>query len=514
MRLLTALIALGIVAGGSCANDPPPPPRPGLDSASQVFAVYLGGSGYDSIRDLTADAEGNVYVTGGTTSTDFPETAGAHGQRPAGKPETAEVELFDVFVMKLDPAGQVVWSTVIGGPNYDRAYAIEVDERGSVYVGGRAGAGFPVTPGAAQTAFMGGREAPFYGNQDGFVMKLAPDGSRIEWATYFGAGDPQIVRDLAVDRAGNVYIASGHSAGGRYPPGVAETFVNEPKGAQDAVIAKLRPDGGKVLWSRYAGGADDDFGNGSVRLNADGVPHLLFTTRSSGIATAGAADTTYGGDEDMSISRVDPDTGAEVWTTYLGGSANESTETHEFAGIDAAGQVYVSGPTKSRDFPTTAGTFSQTFSSGEADSNDVFVAKISSDGRTLVAATYVGGRGFDRTEGAAVDADGNVFLTGVTSSRDFPVTAEAVQGVRAGGERDMFVLKLTPDLRLAYASFAGGGGFDGGRAAAVDSRGDFYIGGETNSGDWPGARVDARARRNSAAVVARYHFTPTSRAPR
>jgi hypothetical protein len=446
-----------------------------------------------------------VYVTGGTTSRDFPVTPGAYvAPRSGGRAESAEVDRFDVFVAKLGPDGRLVWSTLIGGPNYDRAYAIEVDDRGSVYVAGRAGAGFPITRRAAQPRFMGGVEAPFYGHQDGFVLKLAPDGSRIEWATYFGTADPEIVRDIAVDGAGNIYLASGRRDGS-YPPGVAEAFVNSPRGSHDAIVAKLQPDGAKLLWARYVGGSGMEHGNGSVRVDAHGVPYLLFTSQSSGIGTPGAADTTYAGNEDMCVSRFDPATGAEVWTTYIGGAGNESTETHEFAGIDAAGNVYVSGPTTSRDFPTTPGAFSRTYTEGERDSNDVFVAKISADGSRLLAGTYLGAQGFDRTEGAAVDSAGNVYLTGVTSSRNFPVTAGALRTVR-GGENEAFVVKLSPDLRLRYASYAGGSGREWGRAAAVDANGDFYIGGETTSRDWQGAARGPRAR-DGAAVVARYRFT-------
>ena len=476
-----------------------------------VFSTYVGGSLYDSIRDVTTDTQGNVYITGGTTSPNFPVTAGAYQTKHnPGSPDNSRIDPFDVFVVKLNPSGKVLWSTFIGGPNYDRAYAIKVDKQGYVYVAGRAGRGFPVTQGAFQTTFMGGQEAPFYGPQDGFVLKLTPDGSQLVWSSYFGASsDPSIVRDIAMDQNGDVYLASGYKSGGTYPPGVAKAFVNTPRGGDDAVIAKIQHDGAKVLWARYVGGSGTEHGNGSVRVNGAGSPHLLFTTQSSGIATPGAWDTTYGGNEDMFVAKFDPLTGALIWGTYIGGSKNESTETHEFAGFDAQGNLYVTGPTKSTDFPTTPGAFSRTFSSGAADSNEIFVVKVSADGSKLLAGTYIGGNGWDRSEGSAVDADGNVYLTGVTSSSNFPITPGAVQTMLRG-ENDAFVVKLSPDLsQLLYSSYFGGSNRDQGRGASVDASGNFYLGGETESTDWPTRNAFQATYRggNGDAVLAKFKLT-------
>ena len=475
-----------------------------------VFSTYVGGSLYDSIRDVTTDAQGNVYITGGTTSPNFPVTKGAYQTKHnPGSPENSRIDPFDVFVVKLNPSGKVLWSTFIGGPNYDRAYAIKVDKQGYVYVAGRAGRGFSVTQGAFQTTFMGGQGAPFYGPQDGFVLKLTPDGSQLVWSSYFGASsDTSIVRDIDLDENGNVYLASGYKSGGTYPPGVAKAFVNTPRGGDDAVIAKIQHDGAKVLWARYVGGSGTDHGNGSVRVNGAGSPHLLFTTQSNGIATPGAWDTTYGGDEDMLVAKFDPLTGALIWGTYIGGSKNESTETHEFAGFDAQGNLYITGPTESIDFPTTPGAFSRTFSSGAADSNEIFAVKISADGSKLLAGTYIGGNGWDRSEGSAVDADGNLYFTGTTTSTNFPVTANAWQK-KLNGERDAIVVKLAADFsQLIYATYLGGSGVEYGRAATVDEQGNFYLAGETNSVDWPTHAAFQKAYgSNGDAIVAKFRLT-------
>jgi len=236
-----------------------------------VFSTYLGGARDDGARDVAVDRQGYVYVTGGTGSGDFPVTPGAYQTKfNPGIPESSRVRPSDVFVTKLSPSGAIVWSTLIGGPNHDRAYAIAVDADGYVYVAGRAGRGFPVTPGALQTSFMGGQEAAFYGGQDGFVCKLKPDGAALVYCTYFGTSDFSIIRDVAVDQHGDIYIASAHSSGA-FPASIARAFNNRPHGGQDAVVAKLKGDGSGVLWATYLGGSGEEGNQNSIRLDAAGI---------------------------------------------------------------------------------------------------------------------------------------------------------------------------------------------------------------------------------------------------
>jgi hypothetical protein len=446
------------------------------------FSGYLGGIDFEHIRDVTTDAAGNIYVTGGTNSPDFPVTGGAfQTTHNPGTPDDPAILLYDVFVTKLDPDGNIIWSTFLGGRNYDRAYGIEVDEAGHVYVSGRAGNGFPVTPGAFQTAFQGGQAAAFYGPQDGFVAKLSPDGSALEWASYFGTNDPRIVRDLAVDTAGNVYLASGYSSGS-FTSSVAGQFLNGPIGGQDAVLAKVAPDGSSISWARYLGGTGWDSDENSVRLGPSGDPYFLFTTESSGIATSGAYDMTYGGSQDFFVCRVNAP-GTVLWGTYLGGSDNESTETHELA-VDSFGNAYVSGPTKSTNYPVTQGAFQSVFI-GPAGFNDIVVSKLSPDGSQLLASTFLGGNGADRTEGIDVLSDGRVFITGTTTSTNFPLTANAFQTSLIDA-RDAIAVVLSADLQsLDHSTFIGSSGPDYGRCATVDALGNIILAGEANGTGWP-----------------------------
>ncbi len=452
------------------------------------FAGYLGGAEVDQARDVAIDREGNVYVTGGTASDGFPAaprgvastTIGGASEPGPGDARTDPIAM-DVFITKLSRSGELVWTRRLGGPGYDRAYAVEVDVAGNVYLAGRAGGGFPVSAGAFQTRFMGGTQSPRYGSQDGFVCKLTAAGERV-FCSYFGSGDPMPVRDLAVAADGTIYLASG-SKTADFPQTVARAFNNRPRGGGDAVAAKISPDGGRVLWATYLGGSGRESHENSIRLDATGNPFVLFTTESTGIATPGAFSTRYSGHQDVFAAKLDPADGSLVWGTYFGGSGNESTETHEFA-VDAAGHAYIAAPTTfAPDFPVTAGCLQPSYGGG---GNDMFVAKLSADGSELLAATFLGGAGKDRPEGVAVDPSGRVYVTGTTTSRDFPVTADAAQP-KLRGERDSVAVVLSPALdMLIYATFLGGSGIEYGRGMAVSSNsGLFVIGGDTSSGDWP-----------------------------
>ena len=239
-------------------------------SPVKIFSTLLGGSGQENLRDVTTDDAGNVYVTGGTSSADYPTTPGAYDRTFAtGGSSLGSGGPMDVFVAKYAPDGTLLWSTLLGGPNYDRAYAIEVDADGYVYVGGRAGDQFPTTDGVLQEEFAGDRSPNgLYGKQDAFVAKLSPNGDSLIWATYFGADDIGFARDFDIDSEGAVYIAftgatrpNQHITNGAY-----QTNNN---GGKDLIVAKLSPDVTHVEWATYYGGGGDDGGGPAVRVHTD-----------------------------------------------------------------------------------------------------------------------------------------------------------------------------------------------------------------------------------------------------
>ncbi|GAH24832.1 unnamed protein product, partial [marine sediment metagenome] len=222
-----------------------------------VFSTYLGGSKWEHARDVFADPADNVYVVGGTASRDFPTTPGVYDRTSnTGGKKIGPAGQCDAFVAKFSSEGTLIWSTFLGGPNYDRAYAVEVDAEGYVYVAGRAGPGFPVTPGAFQLQYGGSGYNGFYGDQNGFVAKLAPDGTRLIWSSYVGVGE--LCRDLAIDSDGDIYLPLGwntQSARSKRPQWFETAFVNafqkKPRGDLDCGVVKVLSDGSRVAWATW-----------------------------------------------------------------------------------------------------------------------------------------------------------------------------------------------------------------------------------------------------------------------
>jgi hypothetical protein len=449
---------------------------------SAIFSTYLGGIGEDTIRDLATDSSGNIYVTGGTASINFPTTAGAFDRGLNGN--------MDVFVAKLSPTGSLIWSTVIGGPNYDRAYAIEIDPNGNLIVSGRAGRNFPVTAGAFQTTFQGYYTGTHYGEQNAFVCKLSANGASLMWCSY--EGPFEMNRDIAVDANGDIYGASNYDPadGGTLNSNwFANAFQKSPRGDKDGVIVKIKGDGSRVLWATLLGGSNFDSGTPSIRVDANNNPYVLLYTQSSDIpTTTGAFEQSYNGGGDLYLAKLDPTGSALIFATYFGGSSSEFSETHGLS-LDSAGNPCIAATTKSTDLPTTPGAFDRTYNGsggvGTNYSGDGFVAKIAANGASLIASTYLGGSDGDGLEGVGIDQAGNIYVSGGTYSTNFPIRGGSYQSFNRG-QAEFFVSKLSSDLQgVIYSSYVGGSGVDYGRAIVADSSGSFCVVGMSNSHNFP-----------------------------
>ena len=466
------------------------------------FTMAFGGSGADMIRDVVTDAQGNIYVAGGTNSEDFPTTAGAFDRTFNNPGSRAQ----DVFVAKLDPTGKLIWSTLIGGTGYDRPYAIELDADGFIYIAGRAGAGMPVTPGALQTHFSGGAGGP-YGEQDGFVCKLRPDGSAVVFCTYFGNSDPNVIRDIVLDADNNIYIMTSTSVDALPAEWFRNAYQPRRRGGRDAVIAKLDASGSRVHWATYLGGSGEETNTNTIRLDKDGNIVTLINTRSTDMPTPNGFDHTLGGRGDLYLAKLSPDGARLIFGTYVGGSAADGTETHHLW-LTPQGDAVVTGITHSADLPVTANAFQRKYGGSGTKSTgmgtnyggDGFVMKVSADGARVLAATYLGGSEGDGIEGVGVDANGLIYVSGSTYSRDFPTTLASP----LAGSADMFTAVLTPDLtHLLFSVRVGGRGEDTSRSAFVDATGStFLVTGISGSDDYPQTHgVGHRGRRPDGALI-------------
>jgi hypothetical protein len=441
-----------------------------IDPLVLGYSTYLGGSSFDAIQAVAADASGDSYVGGDTQSSDFPTTPGAFQATFHGG--------HDAFVAKLSADGAaLLYSTYLGGSNDDSGSAIAVDGAGNAYLGGyTASKDFPVTPGAFQTMLKN--------TGDGFVTKLNASGSALAYSTFLSGSGGSNVWGIAVDAVGRAYVT------GATPPGFPTTpgaFQTQPPPGQfvHGFVAKLNPTGTALAYGTYlaGNGSDEAFG---VAVDGAGDAFVTGWTKAPGSGvdnfptTPGAFDTTYNGGYDGFAAELNAPGSALVYGSFLGGSQED--EGFGIA-VDGAGGAYVTGKTTSADFPATPGAFDTTYNGGY--DGDAFVAKVAAGGSALAYATFLGGTNSERGLGIAVPVSGQAYVTGYTGSADFPTTPGALQGTYQG-VNDGFLTRLSPDGgALAYSTFLGGSSYDHVNGVAVDGAGAVYVAGWTESPNFP-----------------------------
>ncbi|MCW5982820.1 MAG: SBBP repeat-containing protein [Bryobacteraceae bacterium] len=434
------------------------------------FSTFLGGSGMDDARAVAVDAQGSVYVAGTTASANFPVTSGAVGPSyQAGQTPG------DVFVARLDANGASVrYATFIGGTRTDVATSIAVDSTGAVYIGGYTDSqDFPVSAGAFQR-----QNRSFGAFTEGFVAKLSSDGSGLVYSTYLGQTFTERVNAIAVDASGNAFLA-GATDSSNFPttPGAFHSLTCTGGGFR-AFVTKLSASGGSQLYSTTICGSSNDEAL-AIAIDADGNAYVAGSTTSTDFpATPGALRTTSGGDGNEAwVAKVNPSGSALLYATYLGGTAADVVTG---IAVDAQRNAYVTGYTRSADFPASAGAW-QPAHGDNGLFEDAFVAVLNPAGAALTHATFLGGSGQDIASAIAVDSAGAVYVAGSTTSRDFPVTAGPCQPTYAGGW-DAFVVKLSlAEARLDYAALLGGWENDRAQGIALDAGGNAYIAGYTGS---------------------------------
>jgi len=406
-----------------------------------VYSTYIGGgNGYTVGRGIAVDAAGNAYITGESQSSGFPTTPGAFQPANAGVTGNA-------FVTKLDPTGSaLVYSTYLGGSAYDRGHGIAVDADGNAYITGSASSdNFPTTVGAFQPAYGG--------LGDAFVTKLNPTGSALVYSSYLGgsgSGTGSISGEddgngIAVDAGGNAYV-TGTTFSADFPTtaGAFQTTF----GGGGPFVTKIDPTGSVLVYSTFLGNGG---GGNAIAVDADGNAYVTGGAGAGFVTTAGAFQTAFAsGHNDAFVTKLDPTGSALVYSTYLGGDGDE--DGHAIV-VDAGRNAYVAGRTTSSNFPTTLGAFQTTYAGGSDvfSAGDAFVTQLDSTGSVLAYSTYLGGRTVDSGAGIAVDAGGNVYVSGATNSLDFPTTPGAFQPVGHTGNGfhsnsfDAFVAKFVDE---------------------------------------------------------------------
>jgi hypothetical protein len=236
-----------------------------------------------------------------------------------------------------------------------------------------------------------------------------------------------------------------------------------------------------LVYSTFLGGGAGDQGN-SIKVDASGNAYVAGYTWSSDFPiTPGVIQVIYGRAGDAFVTKLNPNGSALVYSTYIGGAGRDSAAA---IALDPSGNVYLTGFTQSSDFPTTPGALDRT----RGGACDAFVTKLNAAGSGLIYSTFLGGGDYDRATSLAVDALGNAYVTGNTSSPSFPVTPGAYDTSFAGGWSDVFLTELNPaGSALVFATFLGGSNADGytSVALALDSSRNIYVTGDTMSTDFP-----------------------------
>jgi hypothetical protein len=431
------------------------PSHPLVIDPTLIYSTYLGGSGDEEGYGIAVDGSGNAYITGYTSSTNFPT------QNPYQTHQTYT----DAFVTKLSLSGNsLIYSTYLGGNDSDFGYAIAVDGSGNAYMTGFTwSTNFP-TQNPYQT------DQPYV---DAFVTKLSPSGNSLIYSTYLGGSGQEGGRGIAVDGSRNAYV-TGFTGSVDFPTHNPYQTYQGPTSYWDAFVTKLSPSGNSLAYSTYLGGNNDDRGFG-IAVDASGNAYITGETQSTNFPTQNPYQTDQA-TWDAFVTKLSPSGNSLVYSTYLGGN-NE--DRGRGIAVDGSGNAYLTGFTGSSDFPT-ANPYDATFNGG---SNDAFAAKFDSAGNSLIYSTYLGGSGDDECNGIAVDGLGQAYVTGYTNSADFP-TQNPFQTNQ--DTTDVFVTQLSPEGNsLVYSTYLGGNYVDEGFGIAVDSSGNSYVTGYTSSTNFP-----------------------------
>jgi len=366
----------------------------------------------------------------------------------------------------IDPG--LAYSTYLNSTQY--GWGIAVDNSGSAYVTGATASTDFATGGAYQTTFGGGYDA--------FVAKLNAAGSALVYATYLGGSNSDFGEGVAVDSSGSAYV-TGNTGSANFPTTAGAYQTIYGGGVADLFVAKLNATGSALVYATYLGGSGDDGNNPyfheGIAVDNNGSAYVTSGTNSANFpTTAGAYQMVFGGGvgigDDAFVVKLNAAGSALIYATYLGGSSDDASVG---IAVDSNGNAYVTGSTQSANFPTTAGAY-QTILRGMSDA---FVVKLNAAGSGLVYATYLGGSSDDGSYGIAVDSSGNAYVTGSTSSTDFPTTVGAYKTALSWGG-DAFVVKLNAaGNALVYATYLGTSGKSLG--IAVNSTGNAYVTGIT-----------------------------------
>ena len=390
-----------------------------------IYSTYLGGSSDDVGYSIAIDISDNAYITGRTSSDDFPVQAGIQISK--------SLDYDAAFVTKLDPTGtNLLYSSYVGGSKDDTAQDIAVDISGNIYITGNTRSHDFPTVNPLYTSVDTGN------NKDAFVTKLNASGSAYIYSTYIGGDHEDRATGIAVDGSGNAYV-TGWTESANFPVTVSAYSSTNNAGYKSVFMTKIDGGGSQLLYSTYLSGTGDDIANG-IAVDGFENAYVVGATRSHDFPTVNplytAVDT--GNNNDVFISRIDTlasGISSLVYSTYLGG---DNRDAGYAIAVNSAGDAFVTGMTQSLNFPVTGLPFQST----NGGDQDAFVANINAAGTSLLYSSYLGGGCEDEGRGIAVDAAGSVYITGLTHSPNFPTASPYQAATGSANFIDAFITKV------------------------------------------------------------------------
>ena len=462
------------------------PGKPMVIDPVLIYSTYLGGSGNDEPSGIAVDNAGSVYVAGYTDSTDFP--LAAPGSLPAGNTH--------VFVAKLDPAGSnLIYADYIGGNNEDYGYALVLDGANEVYVtGSTASSDFPL---------VNPYQSTYPGSFNGFLTRISADGSSLLYSTYFGGNGSDLPASIAIDSLGSVLIA-GNTSSTNFP--VANAYQATAQPNQDGIfgnygfLTKFSPDGSYLAYSTYfAGNTNVAYNCGgtpcwtspfsainSIAVDTNGNAYAAGTTNTYNFPTTQSAylatDSTQQTNPVVGFVSKFSDSGTLDYSTYFYESSAALTEADAIA-VDTSGSAYVTGIAFSDGtFPVTSTTICNPAVSQFA-CDYAFVTKFDPTGSTLAYSTFLGPNNNATPRAIALDSNDDAYVLSSTSSNSFGI----VNGIEPySNGSDLLLVEIDPlATTQLFATYLGASVDEFAAGIALDSNGNIYIAGSTDSIDLP-----------------------------
>ncbi len=455
--------------------------KPLIVDPTLAFTTYLAGSNVDFIQGLAIDTSGNLYVVGQTNSTSFPVTTGVVQTKIGGG--------IDFFVAKLSSSGTVIYCTYVGGSGNEFPTGIAVDASGNAYItGSTSSKDYPVTAGVVQGTFQSA-PPPSSTGSNAVLTKLNAAGTALVYSTYIGAYGSGS-NAITVDSTGAAYV-TGHASSGL---ALVNAFQSTPGGA---FIEKVNPAGTAYLLSTFLGGSGIDYGN-AITLDSSGNIYVAGYTNSKNFPTVKPVQASLASTSgyNVFVAELNAAGSALLFSTYFGGSVNDLATG---IALDKDGSIVITGQTASPNFPTTSGAFQTTFGGSATNTNsfvtNAFVAKFAPatssagaesvhepDGATatgfnLNLSTFLGGSGADVGSAVSIDTNQTYYVTGNTTSMNFPVM-NAVQPTLLGGYKNAFLVAFDKLGKFLFGTYLGTQGPTYGFGVVTDQQQNVYVAGE------------------------------------